>query len=297
MDKKLEKLKKAYKETPIPTELDELVQKAIKHHQKPKRRKSLRGKWMIGVAAAAIIFVLSINTSQTFAESLSNIPVVGSIVEVLTIKEMHVDEDNYNANIKVPKVNHLGDKDLEDSLNQKYLDENEQLYKQFKKEMKELKTKDGGHLAVDSSYEVKTDDEQIFSIERTVEEIEASSYTTHQYDTIDKQKQIMLTLPILFKDEQYIKNISEEIKDQMRKQMKEDDNKIYWVSGAGVEDLDMVDSFEQISKDQNFYINEDHKLVISFDDYEVAPGYMGDVEFVIPTERIERDLVGKKYIQ
>ncbi|WP_416212753.1 RsiV family protein [Paenibacillus donghaensis] len=30
--------------------------------------------------------------------------------------------------------------------------------------------------------------------------------------------------------------------------------------------------------------NNDGKLVISFDKYEVAPGYMGVLEFIIPTQ-------------
>lgn len=297
MDKKLERLKQAYEKTPIPRELDDVVRKTVKHQPKHNKQRKPRNKWMIGVAAAVIIFVISINTSQTFAESLSEVPVVGSIVNVLTIKEIHIDEDNYHANIKVPGVANLEDKDLENSLNQKYMDENEQLYKEFVKEMDELEESGGGHLAVDSGYVVMTDDEHIFSMERTVVQTEASSFTTHQYDTMDKRNQVMLTLPILFKDEQYIASISEEIKDQMRAQMKDDEGKIYWIPDADVEELDPNDLFDRISEDQNFYINKDHKLVISFDDYEVAPGYMGDVEFVIPTEKIEEDLVGDGYIQ
>ncbi|MDU5177028.1 RsiV family protein, partial [Clostridium sp.] len=39
------------------------------------------------------------------------------------------------------------------------------------------------------------------------------------------------------------------------------------------------------------------KLVISFDKYEVAPGYMGVVEFVIPTEILSDSLVSNEYIK
>lgn len=292
MDKKLEKLKKEYKNTPIPKELDGLVHEAIKR----KSKKPFFPKWAIGLTAAVVIFLVSINTSPAFAASLSKIPVVGSIIEVLTIKEFHVHDDNYNADIEVPKVNNFENKELENSLNQKYFGENQQLFEEFSKRMDELEENGGGHLGVDSSYEVMTDDDQILSIKRSVVKTEASSYTTVKYDTIDKQKQIMLTLSILFKDDKYIETISENVKDQMRDQMKKDPDKIYWVSDAGVENLDLVDQFDQIPAGQNFYINEDRKLVISFDDYEVAPGYMGAVEFVIPTEKIKKGLVGNKYI-
>ncbi|WP_334309184.1 RsiV family protein [Clostridioides difficile] len=46
--------------------------------------------------------------------------------------------------------------------------------------------------------------------------------------------------------------------------------------------------FESINKYQDFYFNKDGNLVISFDEYEVAPGYMGAVEFVIADKVIKR---------
>ncbi|OOP68741.1 anti-sigma factor, partial [Heyndrickxia oleronia] len=51
------------------------------------------------------------------------------------------------------------------------------------------------------------------------------------------------------------------------------------------------------SANQVFYINKDHKLVITCYEYEVAPGYMGTVEFIIPTKVISNELVGHDYIK
>lgn len=83
---------------------------------------------------------------------------------------------------------------------------------------------------------------------------------------------------MLFKNDKYIEVISKNIKDQMRSQMKKDSNKVYFID---ISDNEM-DSFNKIDKNQDFYINDKNQLVISFDEYEVAPGYMGAVEFVIP---------------
>ena len=55
---------------------------------------------------------------------------------------------------------------------------------------------------------------------------------------------------------------------------------MFWV------DDEIVESFEKISSDQNFYINSDGNVVICFDKYEVAPGAQGSPEFVIPNELI-----------
>ncbi|MBS4174690.1 anti-sigma-V factor rsiV [Bacillus sp. FJAT-49736] len=293
MDKKLELLRDEYKNIPIPAELDTVVQKALNQPKKPRRSY----KWVVGTVAAAAIFIVGLNTSPTFAKTMSEIPVVGNVVKVFTFKDYHFDDKNFNAHIQTPKVKNLENKQLESSLNQKYVEENRKLYKEFSKEMKDLKKQGGGHLGVDSGYEVKTDNDQILSIERYVTKIQASSDTTLTFDTIDKKKQILLTLPILFKNDQYIDLISENIKDQMHQQMKKDSNKIYWVSGKRDLDIRPEEMFNKISANQNFYINKNHKLVIAFNQFDVAPGYMGTVEFVIPTSVISNILVGNEYIK
>jgi len=154
-----------------------------------------------------------------------------------------------------------------------------------------------GHMGVDSGYIIKTDTDQILSIGRYVLNIVGSSSTVFKFDTIDKKNEILLTLPSLFKDNSYVEAISANIKEQMLKQHEEDEA-IYWLEGAVNEDgAEFVDMFENISEEQSFYITSDNKLVIAFDKYEVAPGYMGNPEFVIPTEIIADILVGNEYIK
>jgi hypothetical protein len=290
LDKKLEKLRSDYKNVPIPDNLDIIVKKAIKRSiQKRFPLKSITGFF------TAALFVLSINTSSTFAKTLSNVPILGNVVNVLTFTEYTVDEPTYKANLKVPAVKNLKNKDLEQSLNKKYLEENKKLYDQFMKETESVKKDSGAHLGIDSGYEVKTDNEDILSIERYVVNTAASSSTTMKFDTIDKKKEILLSLPILFKDKSYVKIISENIKEQMKEQMKKDGSKVYWIPEANLDYS--IDPFVSIKDNQNFYINKDHKLVISFDKYEVAPGYMGVVEFTIPTDVLSKVLVGHHYIR
>lgn len=294
----LEQLKKEYMDIPIPKELDFVVRKALKesrsNRSKRKRRVSKNVAVAASIAVTVAVLTVGINTSPAFAKTLSKVPVVGSIVKVLTFREYTVDDDTFNANIKVPEISGLKDGKLQSSLNEKYLKENEKLYEQFIADMEELKSKGGGHLGVDSGYVVKTDTDRILSVGRYVVTTIVSSSTTFKYDTIDKKNEVLITLPSLFKDDSYVDIISENIKAQMRERHKADDMMVYWVEGVDQEGL--VDCFEKISKEQSFYINSQGKLVISFDKYEVAPGYMGIQEFVIPTELISEILVGKEYI-
>lgn len=292
MDQQLEQLKEQYSNIPIPPELDMIVNKAI---QQRTRRKRLPYQWAAGVAAASIVFIAGLNMSPTFAKAMSEIPVIGSLVKVLTFKEYTIHEETSNVNIQIPAITNLENKPLQDTLNQKYLEESKKLYDEFTVEIERLKQNGGGQLGVNSGYVVKTDTEQILSIGRYVVNTVGSSSTTFKYDTIDKKKQLLLTLPSLFKDDSYLSLISENIKEQMRSRMKEDPKQSYWVAGSDNKVPSL--NFESIKKDQTFYITADGKLVISFDKYAVAPGYMGIVEFVIPTSLLSDALVSKDYIK
>lgn len=286
MNEQLEKLKRKYKNTPIPHELDVVVKQALKPRK--KRRLNMINS-LGGVAAAAMIMITGINTSPTLANALSEVPLVGSLVKVFTFTEYTVAEETIEADIKVPAIANMEHKMLQATLNNKYLEESKKLYDDFTAEMEKLKKNGGGHLGVESDYVIKTDNDQILVVGRYVVNTVGSSSTTFKYDTIDKKNQLLITLPSLFKDDRYISLISDNIKEQMTAQMNADPDKVYWVEGAM--------SFETIAKDQTFYINDEGKLVISFDKYEVAPGYMGVVEFIIPTDVIAHVLVSNEYIK
>ena len=299
VNKTLQKLKKEYDEIPIPDELEFVVKKAFRDSGAySTKRKSIYKR--LGVTAASIaifttILTVGVNSSPAFADQLSKIPVINSIVKVLTFRQYTINEDKYNANIKVPSIEGLENKALADILNEKYISENKKLYESFITDMEEMKKNGDGHLGVDSGYVVKTDNENILSIGLYVVNTVGSSSTTFEYDTIDKKNEVLITLPSLFKDKGYIEIISENIKEQMREQMKSDSNKTYWITGGnGKSNMDI---FKEISENQNFYINDKSQLVISFNKYDVAPGYMGIVEFIIPTEILSDSLVSNEYIK
>ena len=288
---KLKKLEEKYKNIPIPENLDAVVEASLK-----KNRKRQMPKWFLGMTAAAALFIASLNMSPTMAKALGELPVLGDVVHVLTFVHYEKQEDTYSANIDVPLIS--GNSDAINALNEKYAKEGKALYEQFEKEMEGMQQVEGGHLGVDSGYIVATDTEKLLSIGRYVVNTVGSSSTVMQYDTIDKQKEIVLTLPSLFKDDSYISIISDYIKEKMQEEMlATNQEKVYWIKGAGLADEDLVDTFTSIRPEQNFYITAKNKLVIVFDKYEVAPGYMGVIEFEIPTELIKDTRMNDEYIQ
>jgi hypothetical protein len=293
----IDQLKNDYMNIVIPEELDFAVRKSLMEGKKIMNRQKYFNIFKTTAATAAVIaavFTVSINTSEALALTLSEIPVINKIVRVLTFREYKINEDTYDADIKTPAIEGLENKELESSLNEKYLEENKLLYEQFTLDMESMKANNGGHLGVDSGYVVKTDTDKILSVGRYVVNTVGSSSTTFQYDTIDKENEILITLPSLFKDESYIDIISENIKEQMIELHEIDEYNIYWIEG--IEDASMA-VFNKISSNQSFYINSENKLIISFDKYEVAPGYMGVLEFEIPSDILGDVLISDEYIK
>ena len=289
----MNKFRNEYENIEIPDELEFLVRTTIKEQEKKMKRKNIINKSVIAAAVAGVVFVGSINLSSEISYALSEVPVLGSIVRVLTFKTFELKDNNFDAQLTTPAIEGLDSK-LEAMLNEKYLDENQKLYDDFMKEIDELKKADmdEAHMGIASGYEVKTDTDKLLVIGRYVVNTAGSSSTTIKYDTIDKQNKILITLPSLFKDEAYIDIISENIKAQMKEQMK-DENNVYWLEDEMMGD----ENFSKIDKNQSFYITKDNQLVIAFDKYEVAPGYMGNPEFIIPSELLKNALVSEEYIK
>ena len=89
-------------------------------------------------------------------------------------------------------------------------------------------------------------------------------------------------------DSGYLDIMSEEIRDQMRALMAEDEMKTYWVDKTDIPEL----NWEGLKEDQNYYFDDNGNLVLVFDEYEVAPGYMGAQEFTVEKAVFEGMLNG-----
>ena len=82
--KKLENLKEQYNNIEIPTELDSIISTAI--DKKPNILSVYFRKISVVAASIIVIFTSVVNISPAFAQSMSNIPVVSSIVKLVNFK-------------------------------------------------------------------------------------------------------------------------------------------------------------------------------------------------------------------
>ncbi|CEQ30718.1 anti-sigma(V) factor RsiV [[Clostridium] sordellii] len=276
---KIDKLKENYNNIKIPARLNDVVNDAINK----KSNHKIQIKWLV-TAASICAVVGAININPVFADNLEQIPVIGNLVKIVNFSNYQIKDNGYEASIKVPKIEGLDNKELEYKLNKEFEENGKKLYSQYLEEVKGLKeSNESGHKSAESWYEVKTDNDNILSLVIYEYEAEGSSNTTRRFYNIDKKNQTVLTLEGMFKNDDYINVISENIKQQMAEQMKRDKNKIYWLNDKEARNS----NFKSIKRDQGFYINKSGELVICFDKYEVGPGAMGLVEFTIPKDIIK----------
>jgi len=233
-------------------------------------------KYKIGIAAGILAVVIALpNVSPAFAKTLSEVPLIGKIFEVVTIIDTEEKSGDAEVDIAIPKIDNEMENPSVEVVNDMMEEYSERLIEQFYEDVNESR----GSLDVD--YEVVTNSETWFTIVIESVEIQASGYERKHYYNIDKKSGEYILFSGLFTD--FIKSkdiINENIISQMRAKM-EDEDLTYFIK--------KVDNsgFESVSENQNYYFNESNELVVSFDEYEVAPGYMGVVEFVIPSDLIE----------
>ena len=111
----------------------------------------------------------------------------------------------------------------------------------------------------------------------------ADGFEQVNHFTINKKTGERVELEDLFyAGADYITPISEEIISQMRTQMKENPAVEYWIDSEDDQDSD----FSRIRDDQDFYIDDEGRLVICFNELEAAPMSMGTVEFTIPDKAL-----------
>lgn len=243
-------------------------------------------KTMYSAAGIAAAFVLMFNCIPSLAYAVSDIPILGDVVRVVTFGRFEVQEDGYEAKIVTPKIEGLLNKELEEKLNKEFQENANAVICAFEKDVKELKEVYGDdfHLGVEANYTVRTDNEDILAIDSYIVNTVASSSTKHSFYNIDKKTGILIELESLFKkDADYVTPISEHIISEMRKQ-NEEGTGYFWV------DEDDIAPFEKIKEAQNFFINDNGNIVICFDKYEVAAGAQGCPEFEIPNEVIKNIL-------
>lgn len=292
--KEFEELKKEYQNIPVPSEGRSGVEAAVKsaeNAKKVRKRKRLLGRFSAAAAVLLLIFILP-STSKTIAYAMQRIPVLGEVIRVVIPEEYRYESDRYQADVSVPRLvadesetgSAAGIKRSVDKINREVDLLTERLIKQFEADVKYGESYGG----VTVSHKVLTNTEQWFSLRIDVYEAAGSSNFYSYFYHINKRTGDIAQLKDIFKQgSDYRAVISNEIKKQMKKEMDADPDLVYWLNDPEMKD----GNFKEIQENQKFYFDKYGNIVICFDKYEVAPGYMGPSEFTIDSRVIDKYLV------
>ena len=304
-DKRIEELKQAYEKPRMSKEQVEDMKKRIDEAKMENRRSQKYVGKGIAAAAAVVIaaFVILPNTSASVAHAMENIPILGKLVEVVTFRDYQYEDERNHAYIEIPElvpqtfqqdevVSQETGEALTQEENTEAVQENlkkttEEINAEIQKITSQIMEEFEGNLQYEWGYqdvmvksEVISTTQDYFTLKLICYQGAGSGAEWDYFYTIDLNTGERLQLKDLFKEgADYITPISENIKTQMREQMAADDMKHYWVDDE-IEGL----NFKQITDETSFYLNEAGNIVISFNEGDVAPMYMGCVEFVIPNE-------------
>lgn len=275
MDRFDEELKARAKKEPFPLPEDyagrvfrtcaALQETDMKPSNKSRRRSAARwGGW---IAAALALFVAIPNASPSAAAAMSDIPVLGAIVELVTFRTYTYDDGHSFADVQVPQ---LEGSQAAEEVNDQVQAYTDQLIAQFKEDCESVGE---GYQGLDVTTSVVTDSDTWFTLRVDAVKTQASGFEFSRFYHIDKTTGQVVTLKDLFReDADYVTALSDEVRRQMDERMAADETQAYF-----------PEEFKGIDPDQNFYWDADGALVLVFDEYSIAAGSMGMPEFTIPS--------------
>lgn len=290
LEEELQRLKKEYQKPQMSEEQIKKLRMKIKKADEMEKRKYNQFKKM-GFSAAVLLaaFLILPNTSNKIAHAMGQIPIIGQLVKVVTFRDYKYETDRHMADIHVPEIK------LEESIENSEIQEKlertkEEINTEIQKITDKLVEEFESHLEEEEGYqdivvnsERLATTEDYFTLKLICYQGAGSGYQWNYYYTIDLNSGERLQLKDIFKEgTDYITIISENIKEQMQKQMLEDETIYYWLDNE-IEEW----NFKSITDETSFYLNEKDNVVIGFNEGDVAPMYMGVVEFEIPKEVLQ----------
>lgn len=287
-------------------EMKKKMEKAKMENRNERNKKNKIVRFTTTAAAAVAAFVILPNTSVNVAHAMENIPVLGKLVEVVTFRDYQYESEKNNADIEIPELIPTQVTDtvaedieksdaeadtLQENLNNAANEINEEIQEiadKFIQEFEENLNEQGGYQDMLVKSDIANTTQDYFTLKLICYQGAGSGAEWNYYYTIDLHTGERLELRDLFTaGADYITPISENIKTQMREQMEADEMKRYWLDDEEIPEW----NFNKITDETEFYINENGNVVISFNEGDVAPMYMGVVTFEIPNEIINDILV------
>lgn len=269
-----------YSQTEIPSELNDIIQKAI-DDGKYARYNEIKKKITVrtsGAFAACIFlcFVVLVNTSETFAEGISNIPVINKIGEFFCINHEEKQDEYKLLYVTYPELKDIDNEALQKKVNleiSRYVNDIVADYETRAEAYYNAYIATGGEkenyipydIVID--YDIKSCNDDYVSFVISATEKSASHYDVLKYYNLDLKEGSVLSIKDVL-GTNYVEIIENAVLteseswDEQRKSLMWED----------------VDYSEIVNDTSNFYIDELGQVYIVFNKYEIAAGAAGVIE-------------------
>lgn len=283
--------KKSYEQIPIPENLSQTVDEAIRYGLVRSLARPKRKKRLIRVAAAAVALfaplVLLMNFSPSFVSAVEQIPILGQMFRIFDFREIHEETQYQYIDAVIPQISYDGNSEMENRVNleishliQEELNRSEQQAKEYYDAFVQTggKPEEYRPIVVTVDYEVKSIRDTTASFVITKWETLASAYNIQYFYNIDLETGDNLTLRDCLGPD-YQKIVAESIQSQIDSWS--DDMRSMLFLETDLENL--------ITEKRNFYLDDEGRVVVVFDKYEIAAGAAGVLEFPIDGAKLANE--------
>lgn len=270
--------KNIYDSIEIPDRLSEVVDRAIRsrsgeelrrrYERERRRSRTVRLFRNAAAAAAALILCLTVgvNSSEAFARELGELPVIGALARVLTVRSWHGTDGDYEIDLEVPRIEAETQPDAAPDFTEEinaqiekivdsYMEQARAEFAEYKKAFFET----GGtqeewndrKMDITVDYTVKYQEGELLSLELiTAKGWVAASEERHYYNLNLAEERPLTLEDVLGAD--YVRICNESIDAQIREQIRTDEMKSYFGYGPDGElDAEMgIEGFTTVSPDK-----------------------------------------------
>ena len=185
------------------------------------------------------------------------------------LKEKHYETEGTIVTVKIPHVVNVKDDKVKKVINKLITQAIDDFTNEFKEFDKEPNTEH--KLIADITFQNYYSDDKIISFSINATQIMADSYLQKKFYTVDlKTGEVYNIEHFLRSDYQNI--VKKSVQQQIAENKEKYPNLMYF--DEAVNNL-------KITNEQPFYINKDNQVVVVFNQFEIAPGYMSLPEFII----------------
>ena len=185
------------------------------------------------------------------------------------LKEKHYETEGTIVTVKIPHVVNVKDDKVKKVINKLITQAIDDFTNEFKEFDKEPNTEH--KLIADITFQNYYSDDKIISFSINATQIMADSYLQKKFYTVDlKTGEVYNIEHFLGSDYQNI--VKKSVQQQIAENKEKYPNLMYF--DEAVNNL-------KITNEQPFYINKDNQVVVVFNRFEIAPGYMSLPEFII----------------